>query len=92
MGVSLLLMALTGLFWFLGMRNADEVIGILEKLMAAVLLVLTLSFGGMHLAVCIGLMLVALSLPKASSFASTRNTSRGDVSGEANSDELFLKF
>ena len=44
MGVSLLLMALTGVFWFLGMRNADEVIGILEKLMAAVLLVLTLSF------------------------------------------------
>lgn len=92
MGVSLLLIALTGVFWFLGMRNADEVIGILEKLMAAVLLVLTLSFGGMHQAVCIGLLLVALSLPKASSFASTRNTSRGDVPGDANSDELFLKF
>ena len=92
MGVSLLLMALTGVFWFLGMRNADEVIGILEKLMAAVLLVLTLSFGVMHQAVCIGLLLVALSLPKASSFASTRNTSRSDVSGDANSDELFLKF
>ena len=61
MGVSLLLMAVTGLFWFLGMRNADEVIGILEKLMAAVLLVLTLSFGGMHQAICIALLLLALS-------------------------------
>ena len=42
MVVSLLLAGLTGLFWFLGMRNADEVIGILEKLMATLLLVLTL--------------------------------------------------
>ena len=50
MGVSLLLIGLTGLFWFLGMRNADEVIGILEKLMATLLLVLTLCVGGWHLA------------------------------------------
>ena len=92
MGVSLLLMALTGLFWFLGMRNADEVIGILEKLMAAVLLVLTLSFGGLHQAICIGLLLLALSLPKASSFASTRTTSRNTAVDDGNSDELFLKF
>ena len=51
MGVSLLLIGLTGLFWFLGMRNADEVIGILEKLMATLLLVLTLCVGGWHLAI-----------------------------------------
>jgi len=92
MGVSLLLMALTGLFWFLGMRNADEVIGILETLMAAVLLVLTLSFGGMQQAICIALLLLALSLPKASSFASTRTPSRSTAADDGNSDELFLKF
>ena len=63
MGVSLLLIGLTGLFWFLGMRNADEVIGILEKLMATLLLVLTLCVGGWHLAIGMGLLVVALSLP-----------------------------
>ena len=65
MGVSLLLIGLTGLFWFLGMRNADEVIGILEKLMATLLLVLTLCVGGWHLAIGMGLLVVALSLPSA---------------------------
>ena len=58
MGVSLALLGLTALFWYLGLRNPDEVIGILEKLMATMLLVLTLSFGGLHLG--IGLVLLAV--------------------------------
>ena len=69
MVVSLLLAGLTGLFWFLGMRNADEVIGILEKLMATLLLVLTLCVGSGHVAISLLLLAVALSLPRARAFA-----------------------
>ena len=47
------------------MRNADEVIGILEKLMATLLLVLTLCVGGGHVAISLLLLAVALSLPRA---------------------------
>ena len=67
MGVSLLLIGLTGLFWFLGMRNADEVIGILEKLMATLLLVLTLCVGGGHVAISFSRMPItssALRMPR----------------------------
>ena len=90
MGVSLLLIGLTGLFWFLGMRNADEVIGILEKLMATLLLVLTLCVGGWHLAIGMGLLVVALSLPRARAFACTRQRSNSKITRE--SGELFLPF
>ena len=90
MGVSLLLIGLTALFWFLGMRNADEVIGILEKLMATLLLVLTLCVGGWHLAIGLGLLVVALSLPRARAFASTRQRSNSKITRE--SGELFLPF
>ena len=90
MGVSLLLIGLTGLFWFLGMRNADEVIGILEKLMATLLLVLTLCVGGWHLAIGMGLLVVASSLPRARAFASTRQRSNTKITRE--SGELFLPF
>ena len=90
MGVSLLLIGLTGLFWLLGMRNADEVIGILEKLMATLLLVLTLCVGGWHLAIGMGLLVVALCLPRARAFASTRQRSNTKITRE--SGELFLPF
>ena len=90
MGVSLLLIGLTGLFWFLGMRNADEVIGILEKLMATLLLVLTLCVGGGHVAISLLLLAVALSLPRARAFASTRLRSNSKSARE--SGELFLPF
>ena len=90
MGVSLLLIGLTGLFWFLGMRNADEVIGILEKLMATLLLVLTLCVGGWHLAIGMGLLVVALSLPRARAFASTHQRSNSKITRE--SGELFFAF
>ena len=59
MGVSLLLIGLTGLFWFLGMRNSDEVIGILEKLMATLLLIITLCVGGWHLSIGLAQLAVA---------------------------------
>ena len=65
MPVSLLLMGLTTLLWTLGARNSDEVIGILEKVLAVVLLVVTLCVGGLHLLICFGLFALALTLPKA---------------------------
>ena len=90
MVVSLLLASLTGLFWFLGMRNADEVIGILEKLMATLLLVLTLCVGSGHVAISLLLLAVAFSLPRARAFASTRQRSNTKITRE--SGELFLPF
>jgi hypothetical protein len=90
MGVSLLLIGLTGLFWFLGMRNADEVIGILEKLMATLLLIITLCVGGWHLSIGLALLAVALSLPRARAFASTRQRNNSKIARE--SGELFLPF
>ena len=90
MGVSLLIIGITGLFCVLGMRNADEVIGILEKLTATLLLVLTLCVGGWHLAIGMGLLVVALSLPRARAFASTRQRSNSKITRE--SGELFLPF
>ena len=93
MGVSLALLGLTALFWYLGLRNPDEVIGILEKLMATMLLVLTLSFGGMHLGIGLVLLVVALSLPRARAYASTRQRNTQSAAGtDADSSELFLKF
>jgi hypothetical protein len=65
MPVSLLLMGLTTLLWTLGARNSDEVIGILEKVLAVVLLVLTLCVGGLHLLIGFGLLALAFTLPKA---------------------------
>ena len=90
MVVSLLLAGLTGLFWFLGMRNADEVIGILEKLMATLLLIITLCVGGWHLSIGLALLAVALSLPRARAFASTRQRNNSKIARE--SGELFLPF
>ena len=70
------------------MRNADEVIGILEKLMATLLLVLTLCVGG-ALAIGMGCWWWP-SLPRARAFASTRQRSNSKITRE--SGELFLPF
>lgn len=43
--VSMLLVAIATLLWNLGRRNADEVMGVLEKILAVVLLVISLCVG-----------------------------------------------
>jgi hypothetical protein len=84
MALSLLLLGLTTLFWSLGQRNADEVIGILEKGIALVLLVGTLCVGGMHVLLGFVLLAVAISLPRA-----RVNQAPRPIKG---SDEIFLPF
>ena len=61
----MLLVAIAALLWNLGRRNADEVMGVLEKIIAVVLIVISLCVGGLHQLLGFGLLILALKLPRA---------------------------
>ena len=58
--------------------------------MATLLLIITLCVGGWHLSIGLALLAVALSLPRARAFASTRQRTNSKIARE--SGELFLPF
>jgi hypothetical protein len=82
--VSILLVSIAISFWNLGRRNADEVMGILEKILAVVLLVISLCAGGLHLLLGLGLLAIALKLPRARINQAPQP--------DASNNEIFLPF
>ena len=82
--VSMLLVAIATLLWNLGRRNADEVMGVLERILAVVLLIISLCVGGLHQLICFALLAVALKLPRAH-----QNQAPQQV---ASNNEIFLPF
>jgi len=82
--VSMLLVAIAALLWNLGRRNADEVMGVLEKIIAVVLIVISLCVGGLHQLLGIGLLMIALKLPRA-------RINQAPLPAASN-NEIFLPF
>ncbi|WP_295535040.1 hypothetical protein [Synechococcus sp. UW140] len=77
-------MAIAALLWNLGRRNADEVMGILEKIIAVVLIVISLCVGGLHQLLGFGLLMLALKLPRA-------RINQAPLPAASN-NEIFLPF
>ncbi|MDA0292294.1 MAG: hypothetical protein O2922_09955 [Cyanobacteria bacterium] len=82
--VSMLLVAIAALLWNLGRRNADEVMGVLEKIIAVVLIVISLCVGGLHQLLGFGLLMLALKLPRA-------RINQAPLPAASN-NEIFLPF
>ena len=80
----MLLLAIAALLWNLGRRNADEVMGVLEKIIAVVLLVISLCVGGLHQLLGFGLLIIALKLPRARIYQAPLPA--------ASNTEIFLPF
>lgn len=81
---SALLLGVIVLLWQKGSANTDEVLGILERLIALVVLVISLCVGALHLLFGFALLALALALPRASqNQAPQRQTA---------SDDIFLPF
>ena len=80
----MLLVARAALLWNLGRRNADEVMGILEKIIAVVLIVISLCVGGLHQLLGFGLLMLALKLPRA-------RINQAPLPAASN-NEIFLPF
>ncbi len=80
----MLLVAIAALLWNLGRRNADEVMGILEKIIAVVLIVISLCVGGLHQLLGFGLLMLALKLPRA-------QINQAPLPAASN-NEIFLPF
>ena len=80
----MLLVAIAALLWNLGRRNADEVMGILEKIIAVVLIVISLCVGGLHQLLGFGLLMLALKLPRA-------RINQAPLPAPSN-NEIFLPF
>ena len=82
--VTLLFLGLAAFAWSKSRRNGDEVIATFEVLLAAVLLVLALCCGSLHLPLACFLLAYALLLP--------RYPSR-DVPERGNGrDDIFVEF
>ena len=62
--VTLLFLGLAAFVWSKARSNSDEVIATLEALLAAVLLVLALCCGHLHLPLAVVLLVCALLLPR----------------------------
>ncbi|WP_295458638.1 hypothetical protein [Synechococcus sp. UW140] len=77
-------MAIAALLWNLGRRNADEVMGVLEKIIAVVLIVISLCVGGLHQLLGFGLLILALKLPRA-------RVNQAPLPAASN-NEIFLPF
>ncbi len=82
--VSMLLVAIAALLWNLVRRNADEVMGVLEKIIAVVLLVIIICVGGLHQLLGFGLLIIALKLPRA-------RINQAPLPAASN-NEIFLPF
>ena len=80
----MLLLAVAALLWNLGRRKSDEVMGVLEKIIAVVLLVISLCVGGLHQLLCFGLLILALKLPRA-------RINQAPLPAASN-NEIFLPF
>ncbi|KKZ14843.1 MAG: hypothetical protein TH68_03655 [Candidatus Synechococcus spongiarum 142] len=82
--VTLLFLGLAAFVWSKSRRNGDEVIATFEVLLAAMLLVLALCYGRLHLPLACILLVYALLLPRYPS---------SQVPGRSNShDDIFVEF
>jgi vacuolar-type H+-ATPase subunit I/STV1 len=81
---SALLLGVIVLLWQKGTENSDEVMGILERLIAVVLLVVALCVGALHLLFGFALLALALTLPRARQNQAPQ--------GQTTSDDIFLPF
>lgn len=81
---SALLLGVIVLLWQKGSDNSDEVMGILERLIAVVLLVIALCVGALHLLFGFALLALALALPRASQNQAPQR--------QSTSDDIFLPF
>lgn len=78
--LSALLLGLIVLLWQKGAENADEVMGILERLIAVVILIISLCVGALHLLFGFALLALALALPRArENQAPQRQTASNDI-------------
>ena len=82
--LSALLLGLIVLLWQKGAENADEVMGILERLIAVVILIISLCVGALHLLFGFALLALALALPRASQNQAPQR--------QAASNDIFLPF
>ena len=82
--VTLLFLGLAVFVWGKSRRNGDEAIATFEALLAAVLLVLALCCGRLHLPLASLLLIYALLLP--------RYPSRGLPEQNNGRDEIFVEF
>ena len=80
----MLLVAIAALLWNLGRRNADDAMGVLEKIIAVVFLVISLFVGGLHQLLGFGLLILALKLPRA-------RINQAPLPAASN-NEIFLPF
>ncbi len=77
---SALLLGVIVLLWQKGSDNTDEVMGILERLIAVAVLVVALCVGALHLLFGFALLAVALALPRArQNQAPQRQTTNDDI-------------
>lgn len=81
---SALLLGVIVLLWQKGSDNSDEVMGILERLIAVVVLVIALCVGALHLLFGFALLALALALPRASQNQAPQR--------QSTSDDIFLPF
>lgn len=81
---SALLLAGIVLLWQKGAANTDEVMGILERIIAVVVLVISLCVGALHLLFGFVLLSLALALPRASQNQAPQR--------QATSNDIFLPF
>ena len=82
---TLICLVLAAQLWASSLRNLDDVIGLLEKILAATLTIVVLLVGQNIVLELVGL-LVALSLPMA------RRTQSGSSAGAANRSQGWLRF
>jgi vacuolar-type H+-ATPase subunit I/STV1 len=81
---SALLLGVIVLLWQKGAANTDEVMGILERLIAVVLLIISLCVGALHLLFGFALLALALALPRARQNQAPQR--------QSTSDDIFLPF
>ncbi|MFZ4566031.1 MAG: hypothetical protein ACOYMY_06165 [Prochlorococcaceae cyanobacterium] len=81
---SALLLGLIVLLWQKGAANTDEVMGILERIVAVVVLIISLCVGALHLLFGFALLALALALPRASQNQAPQR--------QATSNDIFLPF
>jgi hypothetical protein len=82
--LSALLLGLIVLLWQKGAANTDEVMGILERIVAVVVLIISLCVGALHLLFGFALLALALALPRASQNQAPQR--------QATSNDIFLPF